>query len=91
MIENYYYIQLHQRKIFISISLEINDTSPKGLNSAFLLTSRFRMKMVLNFTVVPNSFWNNLQNIDVNCAPRSDMIDNGITWQHTISSMNILT
>ena len=90
MNENYYYMQLHQRKMFISISLEMNDTSPKGLNSAFFLNSRFRMKMVLNFIVVPNSFWNNLQNLDVNCAPLSDMMDSIIPWRHTISSMKIL-
>ena len=56
----------------------------KGLNSTLRLTIRLRKQAVLSFTLVPNSSWIALQNLDVNCAPRSDMMDNEIPWRHTI-------
>ena len=37
-------------------------------------------KAVLNFTLVPNPSWNDLQNLDVNCEHLSNMMDNVIPW-----------
>ena len=49
-----------------------------------LLVHPFGDKAVLNFTFLPNPFWNDLQNLDVNYAPRSHMMDNGIPWRHNL-------
>ena len=63
----------HQRQMLILIPFEINNTSPKHIfncfNSTFRLTICLGMKSILNFTLVPNLFCNDLQNLDVLCTP----------------------
>ena len=91
MNENYYYKKTPPKAYsypnFLKSIIQIPKHILKGLNSAFRLTIRLGMKMVLGFTLVPKLSWNDLQNLDVNCAPESDIMDNGIAWGHTTSPM----
>ena len=40
-----------------------------NMNGRFRLKSVWGLKAMLTFTLVPNLFWNDLQKLDVNCAP----------------------
>ena len=68
-------------RIEVCCSKRLNRSLHSTWQSVWLIKPVFK----LNF--VPNPFKNDLQNLDVNCALRSYMMDNGIQWRHTISSI----
>ena len=74
--------KFNKREMFIPFLLEFNYTFSKHNINGLNFT-------LLSFTFVPNPFWNDLQNINVNCVPLSGMMDNRIQWRHTIPSMKI--
>ena len=83
--------RLHKGKMFIPISLKLVMQSLCISLRVWIVRSIgpsvWGWKMVINFTLVPNPFWNDLQNLDVNITLRSNMMDNGIPRRHKISSM----
>ena len=65
----------------IPIPFKINNAHPKylqGFVSYSSLDHCLWMKTVLDFTIVPNPFWIDLQYQDVNWAPQYDMMDKGM-------------
>ena len=58
----------------------------------FTWTSIWEWKAVLSFTLVPNPYRNDLQNLDVNCAPRCWIIEyHGDTQSHLWISLHNLS
>ena len=85
--------ELDQRKMFIPISLEVDYPRSKQILNG-LNTRRFTINLGIksrsSLHLVPNPFYNDLQNLDVNCAPLSDIMENWIPWRYKISYMKIL-
>ena len=53
----------------IPIHIKINNACPKHIFKGLYNTIRLGIKTVLNFTIVPNTFLNDLKNLDANFAP----------------------